>query len=107
MCVGLRVFSRLRMAAVALCMATAMPLPALAAGGETAKLHAMFDEYWAWTKRESPEFATLLGDERYNDRLTDLSAAAIARRKAYVHALLARLRAVQPRGLSEQDAVSL
>jgi uncharacterized protein (DUF885 family) len=107
MCVALRVLNRLRVAAVVFCVAAATPLTGFAAGGDTAKLHALFDEYWAWTKRESPEFATLLGDDRYNDRLTDLSTGAIARRKAYIHALLERLRAVRPRGLSEQDAVSL
>jgi uncharacterized protein (DUF885 family) len=105
--VRLRILSPLGVAALALCVGAAASPPVLAASGDAAKLHAIFDEYWAWTKRESPEFATLLGDDRYNDRLTDLSPAAIARRKAYVHALLARLRAIAPRGLREQDAVSL
>jgi len=104
---SLPVFSRVLAVALVLCIEAAASPPILAASGDTARLQALFDEYWAWTKRESPEFATLLGDDRYNDRLTDLSPAAIARRKAYVHALLARLRAMQPRGLSEQDAVSL
>ncbi len=46
-----------------------------AANPEAAKLLALFDEEWQWTLREYPEFATGVGDDRYNDKLTDLSAA--------------------------------
>jgi len=81
-----------------------MPVPA--AVSDATRLHAIFDEYWEWQKRESPEFATFVGDDRYNDRLGDLSPEAIARRKAYVHALLARVRTISTAGLSEQDKVS-
>ncbi|HSC97896.1 MAG TPA: hypothetical protein VLI21_03260, partial [Casimicrobiaceae bacterium] len=77
---SLPVFSRVLAVALVLCIGGATSAPILAASGDRSRLHALFDEYWAWTKRESPEFATLLGDDRYNDRLTDLSPAAIARR---------------------------
>jgi len=73
---------------------------------EAARLHALFDESWAHVKREFPEFATFLGDDRYNDRLTDLAPDAIERRKAYRKDLLARLSRIDPRRLSGQDAVS-
>lgn len=90
---------------VALALATSGP--ALAQRSEAARLHALFDEYWAWFERDNPEYATYLGDDRYDDRLTDLSASAIARRKAYVQQVLDRLRQFDARRLAGQDAVSL
>ena len=43
------------------------------------KLHDLFNEDWQWTLEQYPESATLLGDNRYNDRLTDYSLEAIER----------------------------
>jgi uncharacterized protein (DUF885 family) len=45
--------------------------------------NAMLDEYWDWTMREYPHFATLFGDHRYDDRLRDESAEAVAKRKEF------------------------
>jgi uncharacterized protein (DUF885 family) len=93
-------------------VAALIALSALAAGAQepgtsAAALRALGDDYWQWRLRESPEYATWLGDPRYNDRLTDLSPAAIARRKSDIRAFLARSTALEARGLSEQDALSL
>ena len=40
-----------------------------------------------WTLREFPEFATNVGDNHYNDKLTDLSAPAMERRKGHDRAM--------------------
>jgi uncharacterized protein (DUF885 family) len=80
---------------------------AFAAANDATRLHAVFDEYWQWVKRERPEVATFVGDNRYDDRLTDFSAAAIERRNACRRTLLKRLDAFDARRLGEQDAVSL
>jgi len=74
---------------------------------DAARLTQLFDEYWNWVKREFPEFATYLGDDRYNDRLADMSPEAIARRKAYRRELSARLRAIDAGGLAGQDSDSV
>jgi uncharacterized protein (DUF885 family) len=42
-------------------------------------LHALFDSAWQRDLEENPLAATANGDRRYNDRLPDLSAAAIER----------------------------
>jgi uncharacterized protein (DUF885 family) len=42
--------------------------------GPTEQLHSLFDEKWQYELRTSPESATALGDNRYNDRLSDYSA---------------------------------
>ncbi|MGZ5572333.1 MAG: DUF885 domain-containing protein [Usitatibacter sp.] len=83
---------------------------ALAAAGASAPpnkaLNALFDREFRNFLVESPEFATILGYEEYNDRLTDHSSAAIARRKARVKAVIAELSRFDPAKLSTQDRVS-
>jgi uncharacterized protein (DUF885 family) len=93
--------------ALVLAFALATSGPALAQRSDALRLHALFDEYWAWVERDNPEFATYLGDERYDDRLTDLSPRAIAQRKAYTRQVLDRLRQFDARRLAAQDVVSL
>jgi uncharacterized protein (DUF885 family) len=71
-----------------------------------AQLHALFDEEWQYELRSNPEMATSVGDTRYNDRLSDHSPAFYqsdveARRK-----FLDRFEALDPAGLSAQDALS-
>ena len=41
------------------------------------KLKKYFQDQWEHTLKNYPEFATYLGDYRYNDRLTDMSLEAI------------------------------
>jgi uncharacterized protein (DUF885 family) len=70
------------------------------------QLLSLFDEEWQYELRTSPEEATSLGDNRYNDRLKDRSPEFYqsdleARRK-----FLDRFEAVSPAGLSAQDALS-
>ena len=38
------------------------------------QLLSLFDEEWQYELRTNPELATMLGDNRYNDRLSDNSA---------------------------------
>jgi uncharacterized protein (DUF885 family) len=78
-----------------------------AGNGPANEARALFDESWQWTMREFPEFATYLGDHRYDDRLTDLSAAAIARRRAARSEFLARAAKVDGAALDAVDRVSL
>ena len=73
---------------------------------ETKKLHALFDDEWQWTLREYPEFATRIGDPRYNDRLTDMTAPAIETRKAHKRDLLKRIREIDRASLTGQDVLS-
>jgi hypothetical protein len=71
-----------------------------------AKLRALFGDEWQWTLREYPEFATGVGDNRFNDKWTDLSIPAIERRKAHEREWLARLREIDRGRLTGQDIVS-
>jgi uncharacterized protein (DUF885 family) len=88
----------------------ARPEPAVAqappATQEATKLHAFFEEEWQWALRENPEFATRVGDPRYNDKLVDLSAPALERRKAHERDVLERIRKIDRALLTGQDVLS-
>jgi uncharacterized protein (DUF885 family) len=79
-----------------------------AAGAQTAteKAHALFDGYSEWQMRELPGYATMVGDHRYDDRLTDFSEAAIARRKASVADFAKQLQGIGRNALANQDRIS-
>jgi uncharacterized protein (DUF885 family) len=70
------------------------------------KLHALFDEDWQWGLERYPESATMLGDNRYNDRLTDLSPEAIERSKAHEREMLSRIQKIDRTRLTGQDVIS-
>src|SRR6185503_19490905 len=82
--------------AIALLLSTFAPVFAqVLSSSDTAKaLHQLFDEDWQWSLREFPEAATLMGDNHYNDRLTDYSPDAIARRKSHEREMLGRIRKI-------------
>lgn len=72
----------------------------------TRQLHSLFDEEWQYELRTSPESATALGDNRYNDRLSDYSAEFHRKDLEQTREFLARFEAVPPTGLSQQDRLS-
>lgn len=74
---------------------------------EAKKLHALFDAQWEADARAYPEDSTSRGDFRFNDRLTDMSAAGIEARDAQDRAFLAQAKAIRRDRLSEQDRISL
>ena len=39
----------------------------------------LLKEQWEYTLRTNPEFASILGDRRYNDQSSDVSEAAVKR----------------------------
>jgi uncharacterized protein (DUF885 family) len=69
-------------------------------------LHALLNEQWEYTLRTSPEFASILGDKRYNDKLSDFSQAAIDRDIAQNRVFLAKFAAVDATGFPEQEKLN-
>lgn len=88
--------------------ATLTPLHAADPPGasESRRLHALFAEAWERSARDYPEWATYRGDKRFNDRLTDNSAAAIAAREAEDRRTLQRALTFRPEALSRTDRLS-
>lgn len=74
---------------------------------EAAALHALFERQWEDISRRFPEGSTYRGDLRYNDRLTDESAEAIAAIDAQNRSWLAEAKALRRDRLSPADRLSL
>jgi uncharacterized protein (DUF885 family) len=108
----------LSLAAAALCACATTPLartvvaPAPAAtataSGEANRkaLAALLSDHWEYFLAHAPEYASMLGDPRYNDRSSDLSAAAVATDLARSREYLGRFKALDAAGLSEQEALT-
>ncbi len=69
-------------------------------------LDALLAEHWEYSLAHAPEWASILGDKRWNDRSSDLSAAAVAADLARTREFLARFEAIDPAGLAEQEALT-
>src|SRR5438067_3282767 len=62
-------------------------------------------DYYEWQKREYPVGASDQGFHAFDDRLTDYSPAAIARRAVHIHALLQRVRATDLSSWTRDDKI--
>lgn len=94
---------RATLAAVLLACAAAA---AAAEPGPDKALHALFEREFLEDLRESPETATLLGLPGYDDRWTDASPEAVARRKARTARVREELARIPPARLNTQDRIS-
>ncbi|HEY0529284.1 MAG TPA: DUF885 domain-containing protein [Gemmatimonadaceae bacterium] len=70
------------------------------------KLHQLLNEQWEYTLRNAPEFASIIGDKRYNDRLSDFSQAAIERDLAQTRVFLGQFEAINTAGFPEQERLN-
>jgi uncharacterized protein (DUF885 family) len=61
---------------------------------------------WEYTLRESPTFASHLGDKRYNDRWADASLVAIGRRHEHQKKVLEQLAKIDPEQLPAADRLN-
>ena len=61
----------------------------------------LLDEQWEYTLSHSPEFASVLGDKRWNDKLSDLSVEAIVADQAMDREFLKKFDAVDATGFPE------
>jgi uncharacterized protein (DUF885 family) len=70
------------------------------------QLTALLDEQWQDRLRNAPEFASILGDRRYNDRWSEATEAAAAARLARARAFLTRFEAIDTTGFPDQEALN-
>jgi uncharacterized protein (DUF885 family) len=96
------------------CCLSALPADAraqAAAGAESVEarskeLSALFAQIWQDSLKHSPEFASSLGDKRYDDQLTDYSSqevnASLARGRGYIE----KLSLIDTTGLPDQEKLS-
>ena len=66
----------------------------------------LLQEIWQNNLQQSPEFASSLGDKRYNDKISDYSVRAYNEELAREQQYLLRLAAISPQGFSDQERIS-
>jgi uncharacterized protein (DUF885 family) len=69
-------------------------------------LNAIFSDQWEDRLRHQPDFASSIGDTRYNDQLPDYSVRAYNDALARGRGFLTRLAEVDTTGMSDQDQLS-
>ena len=69
-------------------------------------LNDLFEEYWQASLERSPEFASTLGDKRFNDRIDDYSVQAENAWLAREENFLMRLAMIDPAGFTDQEIIS-
>jgi uncharacterized protein (DUF885 family) len=95
----------LLLAAAAVVGSVQAAAPASSPESRRAALKALLDEEWQYELRSSPEYASYLGDKRYNDQLSDRSPAEVDRQLARTRDFLARFEAIDTAGFPEQEAL--
>lgn len=74
-------------------------------GSADAKFESLANEYIEKVLEMNPEFATLLGEHRFDARLNDRSIAGIGQQTAVNEEYLAKLTAIDPKRLSQTNAI--
>ena len=69
-------------------------------------LNALFEDYWQDKLKHDPEFASTLGDKRYNDQIDDYSVKAYNDGLAREENFLMQLAAIDPAGLTGEERTS-
>ena len=70
------------------------------------QLNALLNEQWEYTLRTNPEFASILGDKRYNDKLSDFSQKAIDEDLKQTKIFLDKFNAIDTTGFPEQEQLN-
>lgn len=77
------------------------------AQGAPEDARALFERDWEWQLQHDPEYATTLGDARFNARLSDTTLAASKAALDHARTALTEARAIDRNALSPQDRLSL
>ncbi len=73
---------------------------------DSARLYQLFDLCWKHVMEEAPEFATFIGYPGLNDKLSDLSASAIERRKKEPLWIMEAVNSIAKEKLSPQEQLN-
>jgi uncharacterized protein (DUF885 family) len=71
-----------------------------------AQLRDAIQAEWEYSLRENPEFATYVGDTRYNDRLGDNSPEAVAKQTEHSRQQLKLFEAIDTTGFPDDEALN-
>lgn len=70
------------------------------------QLNNLVSEYWEYSLKQSPIFASFIGDKRYNDQLDSQSEESIKRDAAMKRAYLAKFQAISTAGFPQQEKLN-
>ena len=73
---------------------------------ETKKFHSILDNEWKSNAEKYPEWATRLGDNRFNDKLNDASYETIIYRQEKATKLLDKIKEINRNSLSSDDQLN-
>ena len=79
------------------------PAQAGSVEGNRKALNAIFEAYWQEQLKHDPEFASILGDKRYNDQISDYSVKAVNDGLGREENILTQLMAIDPAGLTNEE----
>jgi uncharacterized protein (DUF885 family) len=82
------------------------PLAAFAADTPADQAHALFERDWQWRMRHQPEYATTIGEHRYDARLSDTSLLAHWAATAHEQRMLEAIGRIDRGQLDAQDRLS-
>ncbi len=96
------------LAALLLLVPSARPQTAALAPVEDRRkaMNAVFHDSWEDNLEHAPEFASILGDKRWNDKVSDRSVKAFNEGLAREQAFMLRLAAIDPTGFTDQEKIS-
>jgi uncharacterized protein (DUF885 family) len=99
---------RICLAAFALLVCSALSAAQAVSSVEARRkaLKDLFAEQWEYRLRTSPLFASFLGDKRWNDKLDDLSQAAVDKDLQETQKFLNRFEAIDTSDFPEQEALN-
>jgi len=69
-------------------------------------LNELFSDYWQAYLARNPEFASTIGDKRYNDQISDYSVQAYNDWLAREREFMLKLAAIDTAGMTEQERIS-
>jgi uncharacterized protein (DUF885 family) len=70
------------------------------------QLSDLLAEHWDYTMRTNPEWASILGDKRFNDKSSDVSEKAVYADIEEQRKFLKRFEAIDASGFPEQEALN-
>jgi uncharacterized protein (DUF885 family) len=88
------------------CLGLGAQTPAPEAAARSKALASLFAEIWQDRLKHSPEFASSIGDKRYNDQLSDYSAKEVNDELQRGVDYIQRLGAIDTTGLTDQEKLS-
>lgn len=69
-------------------------------------LDSLIKNHWEYTMKTSPEWASMIGDKRYNDKLSDFSQAAIDADAKQTEVFLKQFEAIDTSGFPVQEQIN-